>query len=159
MTYDRFTAPRNDTTVTIGGVEYVPDTWMDLIEPKNCKVIASYNHKYYGDFAAVTESSYGLGQAVYVGCKLPREALQVIIKDISEKNDIDMSPWVFPVIVKKGINTLGENITYIYNYSSEEKLIEAPFDSATDLLTGAQYAKGDSITLKDWDLVILTDRK
>ena len=155
MTYDRFTIARGDSGITINGKDYELTDWMEFLEPKDCKVIATYNHKYYGNYAAITENSYATGKAVYLGCRLPKEALMDIIRDLAEDADIDIPPFSFPVIVKKGINSLGENISYIYNYSSEEAVIASPYDDCHDILTGTKYNIGDPIRISDWDLVIL----
>jgi beta-galactosidase len=41
--------------------------WCDLIEPKECQVLATYAKDFYAGKPAITVNSYGLGKAVYVG--------------------------------------------------------------------------------------------
>lgn len=41
--------------------------WCDLIEPKECQVLASYSRDFYAGSPAITMNNYGLGKAVYIG--------------------------------------------------------------------------------------------
>jgi beta-galactosidase len=60
------------------------------------------------------------------------------------------------VTVRSGQNKEGHTLHYVFNYSEAEQYVVCPFDRATDLLTETEYRKGDTITLGDWDLVILS---
>ncbi|MSU63586.1 MAG: beta-galactosidase [Pedosphaera sp.] len=42
-------------------------TWCDLIEPKECQVIATYAKDFYANRPAMTVNEYGLGKAIYIG--------------------------------------------------------------------------------------------
>jgi beta-galactosidase len=42
--------------------------WCDLIEPKECEVIATYAKDFYAGSPAVTLNKFGMGNAAYVGC-------------------------------------------------------------------------------------------
>ncbi len=41
--------------------------WCDIIEPKECQVIATYSKDFYAGRPAITMNSYGLGKAIYIG--------------------------------------------------------------------------------------------
>lgn len=41
--------------------------WCDLIEPKECQVLATYSKDFYAGRPAITINSYGLGKAIYIG--------------------------------------------------------------------------------------------
>ncbi len=41
--------------------------WCDVIEPKDCEVLATYTKDFYAGRAAITVNKFGLGQAVYIG--------------------------------------------------------------------------------------------
>ncbi len=41
--------------------------WCDLIEPKECQVLATYAKDFYANRPAMTVNEYGLGRAIYVG--------------------------------------------------------------------------------------------
>jgi beta-galactosidase len=44
--------------------------WCDIIEPKECDVIATYSKDFYAGRPAITVNNYGLGRAIYVGTML-----------------------------------------------------------------------------------------
>ena len=48
---------------------------------------------------------------------------------------------------------------FILHYSQEERTIPCPFDHGTDILTGKSYDRQAPIHLKDWDVVILEERR
>ncbi len=41
--------------------------WCDLIEPKECQVLATYAKDFYAGRPAMTMNSFGLGRAIYIG--------------------------------------------------------------------------------------------
>jgi beta-galactosidase len=41
--------------------------WCDLIEPRECEVLATYAKDFYAGRPAITVNKFGLGQAVYIG--------------------------------------------------------------------------------------------
>jgi beta-galactosidase len=43
--------------------------WCDVIEPKECQVLATYAKDFYAGRPAMTMNAYGLGKAVYLGTK------------------------------------------------------------------------------------------
>ena len=41
--------------------------WCDLIEPKECQILATYAKDFYGGRPALTMNTFGLGKAIYIG--------------------------------------------------------------------------------------------
>jgi beta-galactosidase len=41
--------------------------WCDLVEPKECQILATYAKDFYSGWPAITMNNYGLGKAVYIG--------------------------------------------------------------------------------------------
>ena len=41
--------------------------WCDIIEPKECQVLASYAKDFYAGRPALTLNAFGLGKAIYIG--------------------------------------------------------------------------------------------
>jgi len=41
--------------------------WCDLIEPKECQILATYAKDFYAGRPAMTMNTYGLGKAIYIG--------------------------------------------------------------------------------------------
>jgi len=42
-------------------------TWCDIIEPKECQVLATYSKDFYAGRPAMTMNTFGLGKAIYIG--------------------------------------------------------------------------------------------
>jgi beta-galactosidase len=154
MSYNQFSNP-GKTTVKGKKVKY----FMELLKPDTAETLARYEHRYWGEYAAVTRNNYGEGTAYYVGAFLEKEQLKVVYKKASEDAKIDtaFSGLTWPLTVRSGCNNEGHEITYIFNYSEEEHTIACPFKKATDILTGTEYKEGDMITLTDWNLAIFEE--
>jgi beta-galactosidase len=41
--------------------------WCDIIEPKECQVLATYAKDFYAGKPAITQNTFGLGKAIYIG--------------------------------------------------------------------------------------------
>jgi beta-galactosidase len=132
--------------------------WMELLTPKNSdtQVIAGYQHPFWGDYAAVTESSYGAGRAMYLGFLPGKSFIIELFHHI--KGSIVLksqtSALTFPLITRQGTNRLGKEIRFIFNYSATAHSLKNP-DSAQCLLSHTHLASGDEITLEPWGLRIL----
>jgi beta-galactosidase len=152
MSYNQFSNP-GKTTVDGKKVKY----FMELLKPDTAEILARYEHRYWGEYAAVTRNKYGDGTAYYVGAFLEKDQLKEIYAKASQDAKIDtvFADLAWPLTVRSGINNEGHKIHYIFNYSEGEQQIVCPFDTATDILTGREYKRGDRLTLTDWDLVIL----
>jgi beta-galactosidase len=154
MSYNQFSNP-GKTTVQGKKVNY----FMEFLKPGTAEVFARYEHRYWGEYAAVTRNPYGSGTAYYVGTFLEKEQLKEIYKKAAEDAKIDtkFGGITWPLTVRSGCSGEGHELHYIFNYSEDERQLVCPLEKATDLLTGAAYKKGDIITLTDWDLVILQE--
>ena len=124
MTYDRFTVPK-DVRLAIADCEesYPVEYWMEMLKPldENTEVWAGYEHKYWSKYAAVTHHAYGRGSATYVGCFADKEALKPIIRRLCSVADLPLYEVEFPLICRKCKAYDGKEITFVFNYSSEER--------------------------------------
>lgn len=62
--------------------------WCDIINPVSAEVLCSYSDRYFKGKAAVTVNSFGKGKVYYVGCDLETDALQKLVRYISENAGI-----------------------------------------------------------------------
>src|SRR6202012_3359532 len=62
---------KNDSLKVAPADDYVTD-WAELLIPEGCKVLASYDHPYWGNYAAITKNHYGKGTVLYFGALLSR---------------------------------------------------------------------------------------
>lgn len=152
VSYNQFSEP-GKTTVAGKKVQY----FMELLNADNAEILYTYQHKYWGKYAAITRNRYGKGMAYYVGCYTEKELLKTIYQVAA--TDAKLNSWIFqeawPIVCRSGINQEGKNLHYLMNYSEDIKIISCPFGSVKDLISGLHYKTGDEISLKDWDIVIL----
>ena len=162
MSYQEFTVPG---TTTVDGLPV--RGFQELLMPSTAEVVYGYEHRYWGEYAAVTKNAFGKGQAWYIGGFLDKSVLKKILAQAignetpwmaalrdSGAEQRGMSAAVWPVIVRSGENAAGEQIYFLLNYSENEQCVKAPFD-LTEPLTGKTYPKGAGIILADWDAKVL----
>lgn len=131
--------------------------FMELLKTDSAKVIMSYDHPAWKDYAAVTWNQYGKGTAVYIGCMISPEALKNIIRYTYENAGL----WTadqqaeFPVIIRSGINQSGANIRYYFNYSSNKRQVEYQHSKGQELLSGSAVEQGALISLSPWGIAIV----
>ncbi len=141
------------------GENFVHD-WAELLVPETAKVLAYYDHPYYGKYAAITQNNYDKGQVTYFGAFPSKTILQKLLADAVK----DAGLWTadqqlaFPLIVKNGVNQYGKNIHYYFNYSNELHTLVYPYKSCTNLLTGKSINMNEKIDLDAWAFVVLEEK-
>ncbi len=132
--------------------------FFECVETCTAETVLSYEHDNWGQYAAVTKNTYEKGSGWYIGCTLPFEIRKAVLKEaltgIIEACEVSEG---FPVIVKKGVNTAGKTVVYVYNYSGKTQTATVPSGSWNELLSGTAYTGGDTITLEKWGFVILEE--
>ncbi len=163
VTYNQFTYPAG---VKLTGDDFnLPEEerhaelFMELLKTRGAKVISSYDHYNWGRYAAVTVNDYGKGKAVYIGCKTGtsylKELFAMLLKEFGLWSaDQEVS---FPVIIRKGVNQEGKKVVYYLNYSKEEQRTVYNHHDGLELFTKALVKNGDLITIKPWNLCIITE--
>ncbi len=134
------------------------EVYAELLENKNAEVLASYQHKYWSQYAAVTKNNYKKGYAYYYGAKTPSSLLEKFLNGALKEAKIDLYNYQFPIIIRSGENSKGKKVHYIFNYSSEDWIIKNPFSDSVDLISKKSYFKGGKIEIADWDFVILIEQ-
>ena len=61
------------------------------------------------------------------------------------------------VHVQHGVNRMGKQVHYYFNYSANEVKANYAYGAATNLLDGKAVAKGAVLTLAPWDLAIVEE--
>ena len=121
MHYQQFTFPKK---VTLSGMQdRHPEakTFMELLVPDTANVLSSYEHYNWKEYAAITENQYGDGYAYHIGCMFEEVELQKLFRYILEKAGVSCEEKVaFPLIIRKGKNAQGKEITFYLNYSENE---------------------------------------
>lgn len=143
--------------------EHAVQYWMELLQPDTAKTLASYKHPHWGAYAAVTYNHFGRGCAAYAGCYFDQAILKDLLRFLCKEAGIPLPEAVFPVILKRGVNEAGREITYLFNYSDEARTVVWHGKNCIPLI-GTDNIKapeqetvrgGDVISLPGWDLAVL----
>jgi beta-galactosidase len=134
--------------------------WAEFLMPEHAKVLAYYDHPFFGRWPAITENHYGNGTLWYEGTYLSDGLQKAILRDaIKEAGltgpDQDLAPAIHVV---SGTDRLGKHLHYYFNYSGNSVSFTYPYAAGKDLLTGQSIADSQQVTLKPWDLAIVEER-
>jgi hypothetical protein len=130
---------------------------MELLRPNGAKVWATYNHPYWGEYAAVTHNAYESGSATYIGCFVESAGLKEIIKNVCAIARIKLAPYQFPIIKKSGVNSKGQKINYIFNYSGNGVTFTYDGQDGRDIISGNEVKADSYCAIKPWDLMIVVE--
>ena len=86
-----------------------------------------------------------------------KDVLREALKAVYERQNLPVQT-VFPVITRRGVNELNEELTYVFNYSCKPVEVEISGKAEkdyTDAITGKSYVKGDKLRLEDWGVAVL----
>ncbi len=163
ISYQEFTVPNNVTLkgdpFQVGATNNKIQTWMELITPTTAKVLAYYDHPYWGKYAAITENKFGKGLVTYIGCITSNSVTEKLMADVV-KNAGVIGPdqlLTFPLITKSGINQTGKSVHYYFNYSADSKSFQYPYKSSTNLLNKKVINTKENIVLNGWGCIILEE--
>lgn len=163
ITYSEFTVPEKvklkDDPFHVGNSQNYVDKWMELIMPTTAKVLAWYDHPAWGNYAAVTQNTYGKGQAIYIGCGTSSGITEKILEEAVKSADLwgKDQELKFPLIVKSGTNQLGKMIHYYFNYSDKSQTLTYPYPKGKALLTDAPVDVESQIILPAWGFQIIEE--
>lgn len=160
MTYERFT---NAVNVSLQDVIFPESAkavtsevhyWMELLKPSTAQALASYHHPHWGRYAAITQNRYQEGTASYIGCYFDEALLKELLRFLCRQAGIPVPTEQYPIIIKRGINDLGKEVTYYFNYSDDVQNVACHEDGYL-LMQEKQIGKGDIITLERWGFAIV----
>lgn len=178
MTYDQFTDGVN--TGLTGAASSRVLYWMELLIPTTARILASYDHPQWREYAAITQNHFGRGIATYLGCYFDdKPFLKDLLRSICKQAQIEIPEESYPVVIKKGANDFGKEIIYYFNYSDTPYAMtyhgrdaalllhgkaadmnasstgQTSGDTDFDITAATTISEGDTLTLQDWDLIVL----
>ena len=139
------------------GVGYEPGVghFLELLEPApDTEVLRSYANPVFAASAAATVHTFGRGRAGYIGADFEEGILLSLLEEMLPKLGIPLPENRWPLVVKEGTNGLGKHIRYLLNYSAGPVSYRVE-RSAPELLSGKEYAPGQTLTLSPWGVGIL----
>ena len=134
---------------------------MELLQTADdtTEVLASYNHRWWNSYAAVTFHPYGEGSTAYIGCYFDSSTLEQLLNTLCDKMNIQKSSYHFPLIIKEGINENGDFIQYLLNYSNDPITYEVCDKNVTHVFENRLLHEGESLILAPWDVIILLKKQ
>lgn len=162
ITYDQFTAPKNgmlkSDCIQLPEEMRSISVWMELLRPTTAKTIASYDHPFWGEYAAVTENSFGKGHATYMGCYPTLAYVKEILKPALSRAGLwAQEQSTYPVVIKSAENQLGKTIRFYFNYSGHTQTQTYLHKNAVELLSGHPVTERESLTLAPWEFYIFEE--
>lgn len=111
-------------------------TWCDLIEPKECQVLATYAKDFYAGRPAMTMNTFGLGTAVYLGTMSHQPFyydLIVWLRQMANLFPLLKVPDTVEVSMRQKDNT---RIYFVLNHQNSHVRLQF-YKPVHDFLTGA----------------------
>jgi beta-galactosidase len=163
VTYSQFTKPeqvglKGNFASKEKGASTI-HTWMELLTPSTAQVHAWYDHPVWGDYAAITQNSYGQGSVIYVGCGTSAEITSKIMKYAVKNAGLwgQEQQLTFPLITKKGLTTSNSTLRYIFNYSVNTVKFTYPFRGGQELLSFERITQNQSLEIPAWGVFIVEE--
>jgi beta-galactosidase len=133
--------------------------WAEFLQLEHAKPLAFYDHPFFGQWPAITENQFGAGSLIYEGTYLSDAMQTAILRQSLEKLNLSGPDQQLPaaVHVQHGVNRLGKQLHYYFNYSSQEVKVSYAYAAGTNLLNGKPVAKSAEVTLGPWELAIIEE--
>lgn len=134
--------------------------WAEFLMPEHAKALAYYDHPFFGRWPAITENQYGSGSLLYEGTYLSDGLQRAILSDALKSAGLMGSDQELPstIHVVNGVDRLGKQLHYYFNYSAAPASFTYAHASGKDLLTDEHVAPSQQVTLKPWDLSIVEEQ-
>jgi len=134
--------------------------WAEFLMPEHAKALAYYDHPFFGRWPAITENQYGSGSLLYEGSYLSDALQRAILSEALKSAGLMGSDQQLPsaIHVVNGVNRLGKQLHYYFNYSAAPASFTYAHASGKDLLTDEHVATSQQVTLKAWDLSIVEEQ-
>jgi beta-galactosidase len=145
---------RQVEVMTEEGTSYQANAFADIISPTSAKVIARYTSGWYSQKAAVTENAFGKGKAYYVGCSLPQEFFDILLRKIFPGKKLIPEKIEVPEEVELNIREKeGQKYLFLTNFADHDVKVSLHSGSFYDLLEETRVS--GEVFLKPFDVKIL----
>ena len=147
---------KNNPFEVDSAVNYASD-WVELLTTEGAKVLASYDHPYWGKYAAITMNKYGKGTSTYIGCWPSEQILDKVLRLSIKEAGLAVSEAKFPMIIRNGINKDGKKVHYFINYSGKEITLKYPYASGKELFSNRTLSANEILKIQAWNLNIVVE--
>ncbi|MEE6678465.1 beta-galactosidase [Limosilactobacillus fermentum] len=135
--------------------------WAELLTPTTGKPLATYDHPYWGKYAAITENTFGKGRAYYVGTYANEATISELYSYILKKIGLWSSRQLqtFPIINKQLIESDGSVLDFYFNYSNNKQKVIFNSDKGIDINQHTEVHKDSKFELEPWTVRIFKTTK
>jgi beta-galactosidase len=127
----------------------------ELVIPQGAEVVGTYQADFYAGTPAVTRNRFGAGQGWYVAAGLDQQGVTWVVRQVLAAHDIELRyPDVPDLETALRVAPDGSEILFLLNHRADSVEIAAS-RTGTDLLTGARIQRGEAITLRSRDVLVL----
>jgi len=131
--------------------------WLELLMPEGADVVASYEHPFYGNYAAITVNQYGKGSVTYQGCNLTDPAQRRSLRNALVLAGIPVDETMPSAVrLRTGTNRDGKQVVYCLNFSYGPVTIPSPL-SGDELRSGEPFTAGSPLTLPAWGCAVIAE--
>ncbi len=135
-------------------------TIAEFIVPDTAQVVATYDHPFFGQWAAITRNQFGKGTLLYEGTAVGDDLQQAIILSELKKLGMTGPDQDLPacVRIKHAVSNHGKKLHFLFNYSPAAIDVHYAYGAGKDLLTGTALAMNQSVTLEPWGVIIAEEK-
>ena len=146
--------------VPLTGLAGAGHRWVDGLLPDGAEVIAGYDHRHLGQFAAVTTNVHGAGRVTTIGT-IPDRTMGRALGDWLAATSLPDDPWRAGRTASVTVHTMdgvatpsATSMRVVHNWSWDPAEMTMP-SPVTDALTGERFAEGAVLVLGPWDVRVL----
>ena len=127
----------------------------EIVQPRGAEPVATYGTDFYAGTPAVTRNAFGEGEAWYVATALDQPGVDEVVRRVLARHDL-LGPYADHPTVETAsrIAPDGTRLLFLLNHTPEPARLTA-HTTATDLLTGKRFEKGEPLTLDPLGTAIL----
>jgi beta-galactosidase len=142
------------------GTENKVSDWAEMLILDTAQPLAYYDHPFFGKYPAIARNAFGKGTLTYEGTVLSGKLQDAVLLDVLKQAGLTGPDQGLPgsVRVKHGVNAKGKAVHYYFNYSSAPQTFIYSYSAGTELLSGHAVSRGQTFSLKPWDVAILEER-
>ena len=151
--YVPYPEQQSNSICTNDGKEFQCTFWSDVIHLKNAKSIATYEQDYYAESPAITQNTFGKGNAFYVGTVPDNNGMEWLIEQVYKMAGVQSVSANVPagIEILQRVNRESSFI-FVLNHSNEK--VAVPLEqSGVDLVTGVQVS--GSIALEPTGVAVI----
>ncbi|HVX66818.1 MAG TPA: beta-galactosidase [Bryobacteraceae bacterium] len=141
------------------GEDSSASVWAEFLTPEAAQVLATYDHPFFGRFAAVTRNKYGKGTLTYAGTVLTDQYQQRLIREALEAAGVTGPDQQAPagVCVRHGRNGKGRTLHFYLNFTGQPQSLAYAYGDGTELLAARRLGRGERLALAPWDVAVVEE--